>query len=373
MRPLTEHGLKTILSLEVPMCVFNSFLHFYLRILLRFYGMVSLGQYVVNCWFPSGSKPSLTNKSGEKYSNVTNFEDKEKDKKQVLDVRKLIEDEKKLYCEQNKNSKDGFYHNFNNPWIENSAKRRGAKNVGDECFCTSSQTQFRSTTPRRVKNSLSLRRLFNDNEQQKENEFLCECGSSGNEKIYKRITENVSNSNSFGCGISSFFTNLFTSQNRTSYNESYGRCQSKHQHIFNFMGSSFFTSNRNSSIEHNDRNISYISTECAENKSYDMSERHQNFSRNPHDHKEGCDNISFEMEFLSSFERDKTKKSSVGVVKENKENMTSHFCEATQLQHESPSRKSFLGSNITCIHPENSISSMNCKTVVMIIDQMGKF
>ena len=89
--------------------------------------MVSLGQYVVNCWFPSGSKPSLKYERREKYSSIANFEDTKEHKDQVLDVKKLIEEEKKLYGEQNKNFKEGFYDNFNNPRIENSAKSRGAK------------------------------------------------------------------------------------------------------------------------------------------------------------------------------------------------------------------------------------------------------
>ena len=114
-------------------------------------------------------------------------------KAKVLDAKKLIEEEKKLYCEKNKNGKEGFYDNINNLGIENSAKNKGPKNKGDECFCRSSQTQFRSTTPRRVKNSLRLRRLFNDNEHQQENEFLCDCGSSKNETINKGIHENIPN------------------------------------------------------------------------------------------------------------------------------------------------------------------------------------
>ena len=366
MRRLTKHVTKTILSVEVQMFDLNYFLQFYLRILFRYYGMVSLGQYVVNCWFPSGSKPSLKYERREKYSSIANFEDTKEHKDQVLDVKKLIEEEKKLYGEKNKNFKEGFYDNFNNPRIENSAKSRGAKNKGDECFCRSSQTQFRSTTSRRVKNSLRLRQLFNDNEPQQDNEFLCDCGSSSDGKIYNGITENVSNINSFGCGILPFFTNLFYSQNQSTHNEPYASCHSKNRHIFNFMGCSSFTTNSNPSIEHNDRNISYISTECAADEIYEMSERHQNFSRNPHDHKEGCDNISFEMEFLSSFERDKAKKSSK-MVKENKEYMTTQFSKTAQTQNESPSRRSFLSSNVTCIHPESSLSSQNCKIAVKVI------
>ena len=273
----------------------------------------------------------------------------------------------KILVEKNKNGKEGFYDNINNLGIENSAKNKGPKNKGDECFCRSSQTQFRSTTSRRVKNSLRLRRLFNDNEPQQDNEFLCDCGSSKDENIYKGITENVSNINSFGCGILPFFTNLFYPQNQSSQNEPYASCHSKNRHIFNFMGCSSFTTNSNPSIEHNDRNISYISTECAADEIYEMSERHQNFSRNPHDHKEGCDNISFEMEFLSSFERERTKSS--GLVKENKENMTTYYCETSQ-QKESPSRRSCLGSNIDSIHPESSFSSKSCTAAVLVIDEM---
>ena len=366
MRRATKHVIETILSDEVQMFVINFILHFYLRILFWYYGMVSLGQYVVNCWFPSGSKPSLKYERRDNYSSFANFKDRKERKDQVLDAKKLIEEEKKLYCEKNKNSKEGFYDNINNLRIENSAKNKGPKNKGDECFCRSSQTQFRSTTPRRVKNSLRLRRLFNDNEHQQENEFLCDCGSSKNETIYKGIHENISNGNSFGCGILPFLKNLFHSQNQSSYNETYGGCHSQNRHIFNFMGASTFTTNSNPSIEYNDRNISYISTECAADEMYEMSERKQIFSRNPHDHKEGCDNISFEMEFLSSFEQDKAKMSSK-MVKENKENMTTQFCETAQLQNESPSRRSILGSNISCIHPEGSFSSRNCKIVVITI------
>ena len=326
--------------------------------------MVSLGQYVVNCFVPSGSKPSLKCNRGEKYSCFSNFDDKPGAKKQVLDAEKLIEDEKKLRCEQHEPSKDRFYRNFNNPRIENLAKSRGAKTERNEkCFCRSSQTQFRSTTPRHVKKSLRLRRPFNENDQQhqQDNDFLCECGCSRNEN--KETVKNVSNSNSFGCGILPFFTKLFFSQNRSSNNESYGRCHSKNQHISNFIGTPFFTANSNTSIEHNDRNIFYVSTECAEEDMYEMSERKQNFSRNPHHHKDGCDNVSFEMEFLSSFERERTKSS--GVVKENKENMTTYYCETSQKK-ESPSRKSCVGSNKDSIHPESSFKS--CTAAVIIID-----
>ena len=326
--------------------------------------MVSLGQYVVNCWFPSGSKPSLKYRKGDKYSCFSNFPDKPEETKQVLDAKNLIEDEEKVRCEQDKLCKEGFYRNFNNSRIQNLAKTRGAKNEREKCFCRSSQTQFR--TPRHVKNSLRLRRPFNDNDQrQQDNDFLCECGCSGNEN--KETVENVSSSNSFGCGILPFFTKLFFSQNHSSYNNSYGRCHSKNQHIFNFIGTPLFTANSNTSIEHNDRNIFYVSTECAENDMYEMSERRRNFSRNPHHREEGCDNVSFEMEFLSSFERERTKSS--GLVKENKENMTTYYCETSQ-QKESPSRRSCLGSNIDSIHPESSFSSKSCTTAVIVIEEM---
>ena len=176
MKRYIKHGFVAISAeVKAQMFVFDSFQHFCLRILFRLYGMVSLGQYVVNCFVPSGSKPSLKCNRGEKYSCFSNFDDKPGAKQQVLDAEKLIEDEQRLCCEQNKPCKDGFYRNFNNPRIENLAKSRGAKTERNEkCFCRSSQTQFRSTTPRHVKKSLRLRRPFNENDQQhqQDNDFF---------------------------------------------------------------------------------------------------------------------------------------------------------------------------------------------------------
>ena len=314
-----------------------------------YYGMVSLGQYVVNCWFTTGSKIFTFNR-GQRTFNETHCNHQERNSEQnTLHVEELFPDDRKFYCKQKRCPKVHFNYNYNNPQVHFSTKNEEVKNVNvrNECYCRNPQIQF--GRPNKKENALKNRSSFHHNEDQ----FLCGCTSSEDRNDIQKNGQGESYD--IGCGIISFFSNLFSSsRSSTQENESIQcqtrSCVGRDRGIFSSLENQFCGSNNSTSIEENDNQIFYISTECATENICSVPKRKNNSKKPYH---VGCDNISFETELVSSMER-KSNKNSKLVKKQNDLN-------SSDIVKNDVSSTSHL---IDCVEPQNVSSSELCNLPV---------
>ena len=279
-----------------------SYLQIYFWCVFR-YGMVSLGKYVVNCWFPSGSKVlALRSKRGQRYSSVDNCVDKkQKTEPILLNVDEFCQARKTLYCKQKKYHKDNFNTSYNNSTNEFEVKNKGTKtaNDGDECYCSSSEIQFGTSST--VENISRLRCNF----PHQDDRFLCECGLRG-----KIASENNKNeSYDISCGIVPYFKKLFSCNELWSNKEPTSGTKRTQQYtcgLFDFSDNRYSTSSNTTFLEENDKKqIFYISKKCGKENNLSGKRNAAHFSKTSY-HR-GCDNISFETEFTSSPIQDRKK------------------------------------------------------------------
>lgn len=255
-------------------------------------GMVSLGQYVVNCWFTTGSHVWKF-KRGRRHSIDGNCIHQEKrTREKVLNVQELCQGDNSLCC---KKKYCGYYcnakHNKSN--ITSLPERKGIKTLNAaECFCRNSHVQF--SPPKNVNKALRTS-TFDHNEDH----FLCECGFCDRclQKSCKTEQYNI------GCGIVPFFNKLFSANQSSTKQNVPNKC-ARHSMagggIFDFLDNSFSTSNNATSVEANCQHIFHISKEPAKTRIFHMAEKKNNSNYSISSYRVGCENIPVEMELLSS-------------------------------------------------------------------------
>jgi hypothetical protein len=313
-----------------------SYLQIYIWCVFR-YGMVSLGKYVVNCWFPSGSKAlAFRSKRGQRYSSVDNcVDEKGKTEQILLNDDELCQAHKTLYCQQKKYRKDHFNTHYNNSTNKLEAKKKETKtaNDGDECYCRNSEIQFgRSSTV----------------------EDISRLGGRQDEENSKNESYDI------GCGIVSYLKKLFSCNESGSNNEPTSDTKrTKHYScgIFDFLENPYSTSINTKSKEENDKQqIFSISTERDKQNNLPEKRNRAHFSKTSY-HR-GCDNISFETESSPMQNRKKVKTPKlVDRIKRNRD----------KSQQGVSSSTNFISSNVTFPSKNRSLSEICTITPVQLL------
>ena len=264
------------------------------------YGMVSLGQYVVDCCLTTGSKVFNSTfghrNSSHEYERIRN----QGQRRKLLNFEELRMQDNDLYCPKREYPEDRCKDSSNNSATQFSSKRKEVETIeeNDECFCGNSRTQF--SRKNKGKNRLRAKRTFNGNDDR----YLCDCGFQ--DQNYERDNEKREVFD-VGCGISALLNKLFCTDEQNSNSKNAYKTRKKHYvgggGMFGFLHNPYIGSNNACSYNENDSDVFCISTGCTHDNAFHMSETIYKPRYSESVHQSGCDNISFQTELAHSVER----------------------------------------------------------------------
>ena len=162
--------------------------------------MVSLGQYVINCWFTTGGPQVLEFRKGQKNSTKDNSIQQQGSKEQkVSNVEGPTHSENVFSCQKKGRRK---YWNAKPTSIEFSQGEKPLS-ASNNCYCMDSKIQFNPQ-----KDHIERTSRINTFVQNNTDNGFCEYGGCYDKKLNNKNcnTEQFCTS----CGVVPFFNNLFS-------------------------------------------------------------------------------------------------------------------------------------------------------------------